>query len=223
MNPFVCTLVDPSLSAEERRAIGIGPDPLVAELVRPSKWNPWKVASRRKEVLRELERPYPLVAPLLEMQRDAIRFRDLAASQPATADAAAEAARSLAWLLWHTADRIEQITQLEQELEAAGDVSVGSAKATWAAEQRARIEELRSPIERSAAEVKALADLAEDTAYAAKLALERQPTLELAGPTGRENTPADDMESAADALVGMRSAWIDLDQRLRLLGGDATP
>nr|MDQ3293772.1 hypothetical protein [Actinomycetota bacterium] len=117
MHPFICTLVDPSLSVEERRVAGVGPDPLVAVPIRSSKWwRPWKAASAQRAAVRMLERPYPLVALLLSMQRDAIRFRDLAAAQPATAAAAEEAARSLAWLLWHTADRITEITLLEEEL-----------------------------------------------------------------------------------------------------------
>jgi hypothetical protein len=215
---FGCRIVDPSLSVEERAAIGFGPDPLVPERIKAKKWwNPWAVAAGQKRALRELERPYEHVALLRTMQADAIRFRDHAAATPVTAATAAETARSLAWLLWHTADRIDAIAAIEAELLDAGEGG-GDAKAQWVAAKSRQRDELLAPIAKAVADVKALADLAEETSYAARLALEQQPAVELAAPTAREITAGDDMEAAADALTALHRAWTDLDVRLRRSG-----
>ncbi len=75
------------------------------------------------------------------------------------------------------------------------------------------------PVEQAAASVAALAAQADETVYAPNLALQREPTLELAAPTAREIGAADDVGAAADALTALRQAWSELDLRLRRLGG----
>lgn len=216
---FRCVLVDPSLDDAARAAAGLSSDPLVARAVSPR--NPLKLiglGGRRRRALRVLERPYEVVSHLIAMQADAVRFRDLAAAQPGAEHVAAETARSLARLLWLTADRIDEIAAIRAELGAAGPAEAGSAKAAWIEERRAREAALLASIERARADVAALAAQAEETAYAARLALQREATLDLTLPQPTDLLAAGDLDAANLALEGLAAAWRDLDQRLRSLG-----
>lgn len=217
MSRFRCVLVDPDLDDNARAAAGLGPDPLVATAVEPR--NPLRrlgLAARRSAALRVLERPYDHVAHLLAMQADAVRFRDLAAAQPGAEHVAAETARSLARLLWHTADRIDAVAAIEEEVRAAGSGG-GPAKEAWIAERNATAAALLAAVVQAAADVAALAALAEETAYAAKLALERDPTVDLTLPGAADLLAAGDLDAATVALTGLKQAWADLDEKLRSL------
>lgn len=175
------------------------------------------IARERRTALRRIDSPHDLVQSLEEMRRGAVRFRDMAASQPRTTKLAHQTAQSLAWLLWHTVDRLDQIAMLERELDAAGSHAIGPAKQAWFRDRQQRIDELRTPIHTAVDRVRSLADLAEDTVWAARLATEKHPTIEIAAPTAKEIGAGDDTEEAVAALSSWHAAWTLLDERLRVL------
>lgn len=175
------------------------------------------IANEQRVAFRCVDLPYELAQMLESMRCDAVRFRDMAASQPRTIMLAEETADSLAWLLWHTADRIDQIALLQAELGSAGSRTTGPAKQAWFRDREQRINELRAPILLAAVEVRSLADLAEDTVWAARLATEKFPTVEVAAPTAMEIGAEADIETAVEALASWHAAWMLLDERLRAL------
>lgn len=176
-----------------------------------------RIVNEQRVAFRRVDPPSGLDQTLESMRCDSVRFRDMAVSQPRTHRLANETAESLAWLLWHTADRVDRIALLQEELAAAGLHISGPAKEAWFYDRKRQVDDLREPILVAAEQVRALADLAEDTVWAARLATESFPTVEVAAPTAREIGAEGDIEAAVDALASWHAAWTLLDERLRAL------
>ncbi len=179
------------------------------------------ILQEQRSAWRRLDAPTDLAQLLETMRTDAVRFQATVNSYPTTHGLPYhELVHSLAWLLWHTANRVDQIARLQSEIDSAGLHSTGAAKTAWFGHIEKQIAELRLPIYTAECRIRSLANLAEDTVWAARLATESQPTIELATSTAREIGALDDMDGAVDVLSSWYAAWTDLDERLRIMSAE---
>ena len=152
---------------------------------------------------------------LVQMQRDATRFESMGAQQPRLAAMARDTAVSLGWLLWHCGRQVTEISAIEAEVNAAGRGRTGPAKTAWLAGREDHMRALAAPIVTAASEVRALADLAEDTVWSERLATEQATLEDLFVPGGPEGLASQDIAEATTVLRSWYSTWALLDIELQ--------